>query len=80
MLSDHPMNDAMHDEWIAWRQVCTELQCASASLDINVETRLHAALMLWGEALATCRRTQDFKDCELMLQDALDNYRAAVKK
>jgi hypothetical protein len=36
--------------------------------------------MLWGEALATCRRTQDFKDCELMLQDALENYRAAVKK
>jgi hypothetical protein len=80
MLSDHPMNDAMHDEWIAWQAVVTELQGASASLDINKENQLHAALVLWGEALATLRRTQDFKDCELWLQDALEKYRAAVKK
>lgn len=53
------LNGQMHREHVAWLSVCRELKNASASLDLNEENALHAALVLWGEELFWLRRHQD---------------------
>jgi hypothetical protein len=80
MLSEHPDNNAMHDEWIAWRAVCFELERASAAIYINDEPRLHAALVLWGEAIAALRRTQDPTDCERWLVEAAERLKEVLDR
>lgn len=67
----HPgVEPEMEDEWTAWRLVCDELTKCSAAIDINVEPRLHAALVLWGERMAALRRTQGPADCAAWLEQA----------
>jgi hypothetical protein len=49
----------MHREHAAWLGLVRALENASASLNLNDEKGLHAAIVLWGEELAHLRMTQD---------------------
>jgi hypothetical protein len=76
-MMHHPgASDEMHEEWIAWRMVCGELEKCACAIDINVEPNLHNALVLWGERLAALRRTQDPEDCADWLEHASMKYSA----
>lgn len=48
----------MEREWHAWTAIVLQLKNASASIDINEEPQLHAAILLWGEQLAILRASQ----------------------
>jgi hypothetical protein len=69
----------MWDEWQAWHRVCDALKGASASIDINEEPLLAAAIEMWGELLACLRMTQPAEVCEEALNDKIAAYNGRVR-
>lgn len=79
MSADHPLELAQAQrEHRAWLALCRELKNASASLDINEEDALHAAIILWGENLAHLRMTQDRETWDRAYDEAAAKYNRAV--
>jgi len=70
----------MWDEWQAWHRVCDALKFASASIDINEEPLLAAAIEMWGELLARLRMVQSTEVCEEALQEKIAAYNRKVKQ
>ena len=76
-IKDH---GKMLDEWNAWQRVVTELTKCSASIDINEEPRLTAAIELWAEILVTLRMGQGVRERNAALKDKVAGWNLSVAK
>lgn len=69
----------MYDEWQAWQRVVDALRNASASIDINEEPTLAAAIEMWGELLVRLRLSQDPDIVDQALDDKIARYNTLVR-
>jgi hypothetical protein len=61
------MPDRMHEEWVAWRTLCAELQYRQ--IDVNVDSTLVNAIKAWGDSLV-----------ELRVEQAMEAVNATIAK
>lgn len=79
--SDTPpgMEPWMYEEWQAWQRVVDALKHASASIDINEEPILAAAIEMWGEVLTQLRFHQPEQVCRKAFDDKITVYNELLR-
>jgi hypothetical protein len=60
-------------EWIAWRQICKQLEVLGIVVNAETTRPLAAAIKMWGEELVALRDIEP-KHKPLALEDCRDSY------